>query len=83
MAKVLASYTELKDRNRQFEIVDSLFNSRSYEGLRAGIQRAIGKIPEDVENVLKPFEQEEDEGVYSEMIRLLPDLISSFRREER
>jgi len=81
LAKVLAKYSELE--GKEFEIVGSLLTSRSYEGLRAGIQRALGDIPEDVERALSPFVNIEDEGVFSEMITLLPYLIKSFRRVRR
>jgi len=81
LAKVLAGYNELE--GKEFEIVGSLLTSRSYEGLRAGVQRALGKIPEDVEEKLVLFENVEDEGVYSEMVSLLPYLIKSFRRVEK
>lgn len=66
-----------------FSVVGSLLTGRSYGGLRAGVQKAIGRIPLDVENALSVFEGVDDEGVFSDMVSLLPYLISSFREVKK
>lgn len=80
LARALAEYVKKGD---EFNIVGPLLTSRSYEGLRAGVQKAVGRIPQDVDNALSVFESIDDEGVFSDMVSLLPYLISSFREVKR
>lgn len=77
LAKVLAEHVERRDR--VYDLVEQLvFVDKSYEALRVGIHRVLGKIPEDVEEVLREVEGESCEFFFRASL-LLPDLIKSIK----